>query len=102
LQHMTQAQIFIDKDDLYNDRKLHEFVMEFLLSRKVLGATSFEGFSGFGPDHQLQRPDRLFSFDEPPMVITFVDEDDKARAVVKELRDIFKGGLIVTSQVERW
>ena len=97
-----QAQIFIDKDDLFGDRKLHEFVMDFLLSHKVIGATSFEGHSGFGPDHQLQRPDRLFSFDEPPMVVTFIDEDEKTKSVIRELRELFKGGLIVTSQVERW
>ena len=99
---MLQAQIFIDKDDLYQERKLHEFIMEFLLTRKVLGATSFEGHSGFGPDHQLQRPDRLFSFDEPPMVIIFVDEEERTKSVVRELRKVFKGGLIITTQVEKW
>jgi uncharacterized protein len=99
---MIQAQIFIDKDDLYQNRKLHEFVMEFLLSKKVSGATAFEGLSGFGSNLQLQRPDRLFSFDEPPMLITFIDEEEKAKSVLKELRELFKGGLIITTHVEKW
>ena len=97
---MTQAQIFIDKDELHDERKLYEFVMEFLLSRKVSGATAFEGLIGFGPDRQMQRPGRLFSFDEPPMMIVFVDEDEKAKRVIAELREEFKGGLIITSKVE--
>jgi PII-like signaling protein len=99
---MIQAQIFIDKDELHEQRKLYEFVMEFLLSRKVAGATAFEGLIGFGPDRLMQRPGRLFSFDEPPMMIVFIDENEKAKKVITELRKEFKGGLIITSQVEVW
>lgn len=100
---MVEAKIFIDKDELHAERKLYEFIMEFLLSKKVAGATAFEGHIGFGPaDRQLQRPGRLFSFDEPPMMIVFVDEDEKAKQVIKELRKEFTGGLIITSKVETW
>lgn len=98
---MVQAQIFIDKDELHGERKLYEFIMEFLLSRKVSGGTAFEGLIGFGPaDRHLHRPGRLFSFDEPPMMIVFIDEDEKAKKVITELRKEFKGGLIITSKVE--
>ncbi len=97
---MIQAQIFIDKDELHNEKKLYEFIMEFLLARKVAGATAFEGLIGFGPDRLMQRPKRLFSFDEPPMMIVFIDEDEKAKKVIAELRQEFKGGLIITSHVE--
>jgi len=99
---MVQAQIFIDKDELHAERKLYEFIMEFLLSKKVAGATAFEGLIGFGPNHQMQRPGRLFSFDEPPMMIVFIDEDEKAKQVIHELRKEFQGGLIITGQVEVW
>lgn len=99
---MVQAQIFIDKDELHKERKLYEFIMEFLLSKKVAGATAFEGLIGFGPNHQMQRPGRLFSFDEPPMMIVFIEEDEKAKQVIHELRKEFQGGLIVTLKVEAW
>ena len=99
---MVQAQIFIDKDELHGERKLYEFIMEFLLSKKVAGATAFEGLIGFGPNQQKQRPGRLFSFDEPPMMIVFTDEDEKAKQVIRELRKDFPGGLIITGQVEVW
>ena len=97
---MIQAQIFIDKDELHDERKLYEYVMEFLLARKIRGATAFEGLIGFGPDRQMQRPGRLFSFDEPPMMIIFIDEDEKVKKVIAELREDFSGGLIITSKVE--
>ncbi len=101
--HMLQAQIFIDKDELHNEKKLYEFVMDFLFAAKVEGATAFEGVTGFGPgDRKMQKPNRLFSFDEPPMMITFVDKEEKVKHVIKELRKEFKGGLIITNPVEEW
>lgn len=100
---MLQAQILIDKDELHNEKKLYEYIMEFLFAAKVEGATAFEGVSGFGPgDRKMQRPNRLFSFDEPPMMITFVDKEEKVKKVIKELRNEFKGGLIITQPVEEW
>ncbi len=100
---MLQAQIFIDKDELHENEKLYEYIMDFLFSAKVAGATAFEGLVGFGPGNtQMQRPRRLFSFDEPPMLITFTDEDEKVKEVICELRKVFKGGLIITHAVEEW
>jgi uncharacterized protein len=99
---MIQAQIFVDKDDLHNNQKVYEFIMDFLVSKRVAGATAYEGLTGFGANGQLQRPNQLFSFDEPPMMITFIDEEEKARQVLTELRKHFTGGLIITSHVEKW
>jgi len=100
---MLQAQIFIDKDELHEEKKLYEYIMDFLFKSKVEGATAFEGLIGFGPgDRKMQRPNRLFSFDEPPMMITFVDKEEKVKHVIKELRKEFKGGLIITHPVEEW
>ena len=99
---MLQAQIFIDKDDLLNDIPLYDFILEFLLDRKIAGATAFEGLSGFGVHHKIKRPDRGFSFDETPLLITFIDEDEKVKEALKELRKLYRGGFIITHVVEHW
>jgi len=36
------------------------------------------------------------------MVITFTDEAEKVRHILTKLRKEFKGGLILTSVVEKW
>ncbi len=79
---------------------MYEFILEFLLRHSVMGATMFRGQMGFGANQQLKNPDRMFSFDEPPAMIVFIDEDEKVRRVLTELRKEVKGGFIVTSQVE--
>jgi PII-like signaling protein len=99
---MLQAQIFIDKDEVFGSQPLYEFIVQFLLKHKVAGATAFRGQIGFGEHHQVKRPDSLFSFDEPPMLITFIDEEEKVLHVLTELRKRVSSGFIVTSKVERF
>lgn len=99
---MLQAQIYIDKDEVFGTQPLYEYIMQFLLKHKVAGATAFRGVIGFGMHHQLKRPDNLFSFDEPPIMITFIDQDEKVLHTLTELRKRFTSGFIVTSQVEHF
>lgn len=99
---MLQAQIYIDKDEVHGSQPLYEFIVQFLLKQKVAGATAFRGVIGFGEHHQLKRPDSIFSFDEPPIMITFIDEEEKVLHTLKELRKRVPSGFIVTSKVERF
>ncbi len=97
---MLQAQIFIDKEDLFNDRPLFEYIMQFLLLNNIKGATAYKGVMGFGANQQMKRPNEMFSFDEPPMMITFIDEDAKVIDALKKLRETYKGGFIITHHVD--
>lgn len=99
---MLQAQIYIDKDELLGSQPLYEFILHFLTSNKIAGATAFRGQIGFGANQQMNRPHTFFSFDEVPMMITFIDEDEKVKAALKSLRELWTGGLVVTHQVEKW
>lgn len=99
---MLQAQIFIDKDEVHGTQPLYEFIIQFLLKQHIAGATAFRGVIGFGEHHQLKRPDSLFSFDEPPMLITFIDENEKVLNALTALRTQVSSGFIVISKVERF
>jgi PII-like signaling protein len=99
---MKQASIFFDKDKYFNDKPMTDYLMEFLHDQNVRGATIFRGEAGFGDSKQIKRPGQLFSFDEPPMVIVFIDEDEKVNKALTSLRKKVKTGFIVVSQVEIW
>jgi uncharacterized protein len=99
---MIQAQIFIDADDLKGTQLVYEFILQFLIVKNIKGATVFRGRLGYGENQRLNRPNDLFSFDETPMMVTFIDDDEKVRTVLTELRNQYKGGFIVTHQVEKW
>jgi PII-like signaling protein len=99
---MLQAQIFIDQDEMLGDETLQEFIIQFLLTQKVKGLTVFKGVSGFGTNQHFNRPNDLFSFDEIPILITFIDDTEKVKATLTALRTKFSGGFIITNEVEQW
>jgi len=99
---MIQAQIFVDKDELIGSEPLYQFIVKFLLQKHIMGATAYQGRIGYGDSQHLNRPNELFSFDETPIIVTCIDEDAKVIAVIKELRQVYKGGFIITHQVDRW
>lgn len=99
---MLKAEIYIDEDELIRAEPLHDYIMKFLLDQGITGATNFTGYSGFGRHQKVKKPNRPFSFDDTPMVIVFIDEEERVRKAIKELRNHFKGGVIITQPVDQW
>jgi PII-like signaling protein len=99
---MIQAQIYIDKDELKGAKPLYEYILRILIEQNIQGATVFHGKLGYGAHQYLNRPNDWFSFDETPLLIIFIDEDEKVKLALKALREVYKGGFIVTNQVEKW
>lgn len=97
---MLQAQIFIDKHQLMGTQALHEYILQLLIKQSINGATVFEGSLGYGINQRINHPNVLFSFDETPMVVVFVDAKAKVLSALAALRKVWKGGLIITNQVE--
>ena len=99
---MLQAQLFIDADELQDTAPLYEFILEFLIKQDIKGATVFIGRLGYGKNQHLQRPNDLFSFDQIPMMITFIDESERVKKALTELKKEMKSGFIVTNNVDVW
>jgi PII-like signaling protein len=98
---MLQATIYIDMEEMIGSKLVYDYIMQFLLKRHIAGATAYKGYAGFGKNQQLKSPESLFSFDEIPMMINFIDEDEKVRECIKELRKTINCGLITVQSVEQ-
>lgn len=96
---MLQAQVFIDLEEMKGDQSLHDYIMKFLVEEGISGATSFRGYAGFGKNHRVKFPREMFSFDEPPAMILFIDEDEKVMAAVHKLQSFLPGKLIAVFPV---
>ena len=44
----------------------------------------------------------FFSFDEPPMLIVFIDYEEKVKTILTALRKITTRGFITVHKVEKW
>ncbi len=97
---MIEVSIFFDEDDRYGDQSTYDYLMHYLLHQHIRGATLFSALMGYGHKHHLHSPKRLGATDERPLMILFIDEDDKARSVLPHLKEVVKEGLIVTKKVE--
>jgi len=97
---MLQAQIFIDKHELMGTQALYEYILQLLIRQSINGATVFEGTVGYGINQRINHPHALFSFDETPMTIIFIDSKEKVISALTTLRKIWKGGFIVTNPVD--
>lgn len=98
---MLEVQIFLDEEDQYHGKPMHEHILRFLMHHRISGATMFKGAMGFGSHHHLQAPTKLGASDALPIVIFFVDDDDRVEVLLPQLKEIVSEGLIVAHRVER-
>jgi PII-like signaling protein len=99
---MLQAQIFLDEDDRFEEHPLYEYILRYLMHHGIVGATLFRGTMGFGSQHHLNVPGRLGALDDRPLMITFIDDEDRVRSVLPHLASALRDGMIVTAEVHRW
>ena len=95
-----QLTIYVDASEMKDEMPLYEFIVLRLLHQHIAGATAIRGVMGFGRHQQLHRK-RLFGVsDDPPIVIIAVDEEDRIRPVLAEIRALLPQELMTLHEVE--
>jgi PII-like signaling protein len=92
--------VYLDETDMWGTGTLYEAIVRRLRQLNLAGATVHEGMMGFG-SHGKVHHKRLFGIsDDKPVVITVVDNEQKIREVLPEIRSMVKEGLIVLLDAE--
>ena len=97
---MLEVNVFCDEDDMYHDVKLYEHILRYLMHHEIGGATVFSALGGYGRKKHLHFPRRFGATDEGPLMILFIEQETKVRAVLPHLKEIVHEGLIVLKNVE--
>ncbi|MBI3696130.1 MAG: DUF190 domain-containing protein [Acidobacteria bacterium] len=93
-------QIYIDETDLWAETPLYEAIVRRLRQLEVSGATVQTGSMGFGSHMQVHHK-RLFGIsDDRPIIISVVDNEEKLRRILPEIRKMVKEGLVFLQDVE--
>jgi hypothetical protein len=92
--------LFVNEADLWNDRPLYQAIAERLHQLDLAGATVQTGLMGFGHHMRMHHKGLFGVVDDRPVTITVVDEEAKLRAVLPELRQMVREGLIVLFDAE--
>ena len=97
---MKQVQIFVDSDILRKNRPLFEYIIHKLIQEGIKTASVFRSVLSFDEHRTIKRPDELFSFDGGIMLITFIEPEDKVRAILNLLKEDLTQCVVVTHNVE--
>ena len=98
---MLEISMFLDEDDSYQDKPMHEYILRYLMHHQILGASLFEARFGYGHKHHLHKPRSFGAVDEGPIMIIFIDEEEKVNTVLPHLKEVLGDGLMISKKVER-
>ena len=92
--------MFVNETDTWHDAPLYHAIVHRLRQLHIAGATAHAGILGFGHHKRLHHKGLLGISDDRPITIMAVDEEQKIRAVLPELREMVKEGLILLLDAE--
>lgn len=86
--------IFIGESDRYQNRPLHQVLLEYFREQGFAGATVLKGIAGFGAQSVLHT-DRLLRLSQDlPLIIEVVDSEEKIEKSIPYLDEVLQGGMI--------
>ena len=92
--------IFVNEADRWHDTTLYHALVHRLRQLDIAGATAHAGIIGFGHHKRLHHKGLLGIADDRPVTVMAVDAEQKLRAVLPEVRDMVKEGLILLLNAE--
>lgn len=92
--------LFVNEADVWHNRPLYQAIVERLHQLQIAGATVQTGLMGFGHHMRMHHKGLFGIADDRPITIMAIDEESKLRAVLPELREMVREGLIVLVDAE--
>lgn len=92
--------IYLSENDTYKGKSAHQAIIEFLLKNDVAGATAIRGIEGYGVHSVIHKASILRLGMDLPIIVQAVDEEDKLRNILPELKEMIPDELIVMQDVE--
>lgn len=90
--------ILVGESDRWQDKPLHQALVEALRANDIAGVTVYRGILGYGANRRIHK-DSALSHDAP-ILLTVVDTEEKLRAFFPVLDRMVKQGMIVLSDAE--
>lgn len=92
--------IYCGESDRWNDRPLHEALVESLRAHDIAGVTVYRGILGYGAGGRLRKDRSLGLSQDRPIMLSVVDTEEKLHAWLPLLETMLPQGLVVLSDVE--
>jgi PII-like signaling protein len=90
--------ILVGESDRWQEKPLHQALVEALRANDIAGVTVYRGILGYGANRRIHKNSALSH--DAPILLTVVDTDEKLRAFFPVLDQMVKQGLVVLSDAE--
>ena len=91
--------IYIGESDLIEGRSAYKEIVHYFKKQGFRGATVIRGIYGYGKKSQLHSASILRLSTDLPILIEVVDSEDKIQAVLPEVKNMIKEGLITLEKI---
>jgi PII-like signaling protein len=96
------VRIFLREGDELGGKPLYSVILSVLKSKGIRGATVLKAILGYGTTGEYHYEGiEILSYDLP-VVVEFVDEEEKVQSVLEEVSKYLKSGLITMEKAEIW
>jgi CBS domain-containing protein len=92
--------IYIGETDQWHHQSLYMSILEFLRREGCAGATVERGIAGFGANSRIKTHRLLELSIDLPIVVTWVDRQDRVERVLPQLARMVPSGLITVEDVQ--
>lgn len=90
--------IYIDEADQWDNKPLHEAMLEALRANEIAGVTVYKGISGYGTHRKLHESSPLSH--DAPLMLSVIDSEDHIFGFMPVLEKMVKEGMAVLSDVD--
>jgi hypothetical protein len=96
----TILRIYIGEADKHGHEALYKHLVKLLRARGIWGATAFRGMMGYGAKSVLHAASPLHLSQDLPILVEAVDRQERIEAILPEIMDLVKEGLVITQDVQ--
>jgi PII-like signaling protein len=90
--------IYVNEADRWNDKPLHEALVEALRANEMAGVTVYRGILGYGVDRELHQQKKLSH--DASLMLSVVDCEERIVSFMPMLEKMVKEGMAVLSDVD--
>ena len=96
------VRIFLKESEEMEGKPLYRLIVEELRKKGVKGATVLKAILGYGTTGEMHYEGiEALSYDLP-VVVEFVEEEERALGVIENLKELLSSGLITMESAEVW
>lgn len=90
--------IYVDEEDRWQDKPLHEALVEALRANEMAGVTVYKSILAYGSEGQIHKH-KVFG-DGTSMMLSTIDTEERIQSFMPVLEKMMAKGLVVLSDVE--